>query len=122
MVGGAVVIPRGTDATLQSVKVQQSGKMKGSDLIQLKVFNLVMGTTCPVVSSAGEFKGPNGRLQPRKTIGGAGLGALIRRYCRWRQRRTHRNGGGSGWRCEKKLNIESQQQWPSSKGTTAAVL
>jgi hypothetical protein len=39
MVGGAVVIPRGADATLQSVKVQQSGKMKGSDLIQLKVFN-----------------------------------------------------------------------------------
>ena len=79
MVGGAVVIPRGADATLQAVKVQQSGKMKGSDLIQLKVVNVaVRGTTYPVVSSVAESKGKSeGKATARKTAGGAGLGALI---------------------------------------------
>ena len=38
MVGGAVVIPKGADAMLQAVKVEQSGKMKGSDLIQLESY------------------------------------------------------------------------------------
>jgi len=79
MVGGAVVIPRGASATLQAVKVQQSGKMKGSDLIQLKVINVaVRGTTYPVVSSVAESKGKSeGKATARKTAGGAGLGALI---------------------------------------------
>ena len=55
MVGGAVVIPKGADATLQAVKVQQSGKMKGSDLIQLKVISVsVRGATYPVVTSVAE--------------------------------------------------------------------
>ena len=79
MVGGAVVIPRGAEATLQAVKVQQSGKFKGSDLIQLKVINVsVRGTTYPVVSSVAESKGKSeGKATARKTAGGAGLGALI---------------------------------------------
>src|SRR5262245_18682262 len=79
MVGGAVVIPRGADATLQAVKVQQSGKMKGSDLIQLKVVNVVVkGATYPVVTSVAESKGKGeGKATTRKTLGGAGLGALI---------------------------------------------
>jgi hypothetical protein len=79
MVGGAVVIPRGADATLQAVKVQQSGKMKGSDLIQLKIINVVVrGSTYPVVSSVAESKGKSeGKATTRKTVGGAGLGAII---------------------------------------------
>jgi hypothetical protein len=79
MVGGAVVIPRGADATLQAVKVQQSGKMKGSDLIQLKVISVaVRGVTYPVVSSVAESKGKGeGKATARKTAGGAGRGALI---------------------------------------------
>lgn len=79
MVGGAVVIPRGADATLQAVKVQQSGKMKGSDLIQLKVTTVsVRGTAYPVVTSVAETKGKSeGKATARKTAGGAGLGALI---------------------------------------------
>ena len=79
MVGGAVVIPKGADATLQAVKVQQSGKMKGSDLIQLKVISVsVRGATYPVVSSVAESKGKSeGKATARKTAGGAGLGALI---------------------------------------------
>jgi hypothetical protein len=79
MVGGAVVIQKGADATLQAVKVQQSGKMKGSDLIQLKVISVsVRGTTYPVVTSIAESKGKSeGKATARKTAGGAGLGALI---------------------------------------------
>ena len=79
MVGGAVVIPKGADATLQAVKVQQSGKMKGSDLIQLKVISVsVRGATYPVVTSVAESKGKSeGKATARKTAGGAGLGALI---------------------------------------------
>lgn len=79
MVGGAVVVPKGADATMQAVKVQQSGKMKGSDLIQLKLISVsVRGTTYPVVTSVVESKGKGeGKATARKTAGGAGLGALI---------------------------------------------
>jgi outer membrane lipoprotein SlyB len=79
MVGGAVVIPKGADAMLQAVKVQQSGKMKGSDLIQLKVIAVsVGGTSYPVVTSIAESKGKSeGKATARKTLGGAGLGALV---------------------------------------------
>jgi len=79
MVGGAVVIPRGADVVLQAVKVQQSGRMKGSDLIQLKVDSIkVRGTSYPVVSSVAESKGGSeGKSTAKKTLGGAGLGAII---------------------------------------------
>jgi hypothetical protein len=79
MVGGAVEIPRGADVVLQAVKVQQSGRMKGSDLIQLKVNSIkVHGTSYPVVSSVAESKGGSeGKSTAKKTLGGAGLGAII---------------------------------------------
>ena len=79
IVGGAVVISKGADAMLQAVKVQQSGKMKGSDLIQLKVTRVsVGGSSYPVVTSVAESKGKSeGKATARKTVGGAGLGALI---------------------------------------------
>jgi hypothetical protein len=88
MVGGAVVIPRGAGAMLQAVKVEQSGKMKGSDLIQLKVISVSVGETAyPVVSSVAESKGGSeGKATAKKTLGGAGLGALIGGIA----------GGGSG--------------------------
>ena len=37
MIGGSIAIPRGASAMLQAVKVEQSGKMKGSDKITLKL-------------------------------------------------------------------------------------
>src|SRR5262245_42937593 len=78
-VGGSVVIPRGADVILQAVKVQQSGKMKGSDLIQLKMESIaVQGVPHAVVSSVAESKGKSeGKATARKTLGGAGLGAVI---------------------------------------------
>jgi hypothetical protein len=79
MVGGGVVVPRGADATLQAAKVQQSGKMKGSDLIQLKINSIVInGKPYAVTTSFQEVKGGSeGKSTAKKGLGGAGLGAII---------------------------------------------
>jgi hypothetical protein len=58
MVGGAIVIPRGASATLQAVQVQQSGQMKGSDKITLKVNTVTFGgMVYEVATSYVESKG-----------------------------------------------------------------
>jgi outer membrane lipoprotein SlyB len=79
MIDGNVVVPRGAAVTLEAAKVQQSGKMKGSDLIQLKVNSIVVkGKSYPVVTSFQEVKGGSeGKSTARKGLGGAGLGAII---------------------------------------------
>jgi hypothetical protein len=79
MVGGSVVVPRGAAVTLQAAKVQQSGKMKGSDLIQLVISSIVInGKSYTVKTTFQEVKGGSeGKSTTRKTIGGAGLGAII---------------------------------------------
>jgi outer membrane lipoprotein SlyB len=79
MIGGSVVIPRGADLTLQVSKVQQSGKMKGSDLIELKVNRIVVnGSPYPVVTTFQQVKGGSeGKSSTKKVVGGAGLGAII---------------------------------------------
>ena len=79
MIGGSVVVPRGADVTLQVAKVQQSGKMKGSDLIELKVNKIVVnGSPYQVVTSFQQIKGGSeGKSTAKKVVGGAGLGAII---------------------------------------------
>src|SRR3954454_4863343 len=79
MLDGDVVAPRGADVELVAAKVEQGGKMKGSDLIQLKVDHIVVrGRTYPVVTSVSESKsGGEGKKTSKKVIGGAGLGAII---------------------------------------------
>jgi hypothetical protein len=79
MMGGATVIPRGATATLQAAKVEQSGKMKGSDKITLKMNSLAFGGTAyPVVTEYVETKGKGeGKKTGRKVGGGAGLGAIV---------------------------------------------
>src|SRR5689334_10237730 len=76
---GDVIVPRGADVTLVAAKVEQGGRMKGSDLIQLKVNSIVVrGHAYPVVSSLTETKtGGEGKKSAGKIIGGAGLGAII---------------------------------------------
>jgi hypothetical protein len=88
MIGGAVVIPRGASATLQAVGVEQSGKMKGSDKISLKLNSFRFGGTAYEVTSAYvEAKGKGeGKKTARKVGGGAGLGAIVGGIA----------GGGSG--------------------------
>src|SRR5262249_39085219 len=88
MISGSIVIPRGASAVVQAVSVQQSGKMKGSDKISLKLNavgfgGMVHGAATNYVESAGQ----GGRDKTaRKVGGGAGLGAIVGGIA----------GGGSG--------------------------
>jgi hypothetical protein len=79
MIGGAVVIPRGASAVVQAVQVQQSGKMKGSDKISLKMNSIGFGgMVYEVVTGYVETKGKGeGKRTARKVGGGAGLGAIV---------------------------------------------
>jgi hypothetical protein len=79
MIGGSIVIPRGASATVQAVQVAQSGKMKGSDKITLKLNTITFGGTVHEVTSAYvETKGKGeGKRSARKVGGGAGLGAIV---------------------------------------------
>jgi ribosomal protein L12E/L44/L45/RPP1/RPP2 len=88
MVGGAIIIPRGAAAALQAVNVQQSGQMKGSDKITLKLNTLTFGgVVYEVTSEYVESKGQGeGKKTARKVGGGAGLGAIVGGIA----------GGGSG--------------------------
>jgi hypothetical protein len=88
MIGGAVVIPRGASAVMQAVKVEQSGKMKGSDKISLKVNSIGFGGMVHEVSTTYvETKGKGeGKKTARKVGAGAGLGAIVGGIA----------GGGSG--------------------------
>jgi hypothetical protein len=79
MVGGSIVIPRGASATLQAVKVEQSGKMKGSDKITLKLNTVTFGGMVhQLATTYVETKGKGeGKKTARKVGGGAGLGAIV---------------------------------------------
>ena len=78
-INGAIVIPRGAAAVLQAVAVKQSGAMKGSDKISLKLHSLSIGgnvydVSSGYVESAGKGEG---KKTARKVGGGAGLGGII---------------------------------------------
>jgi hypothetical protein len=79
MVGGSIVVPRGASAIVQAVQVEQSGKMKGSDKISLKLNAIGFGgMVYDVATSYVESKGKGeGRRTARKIGGGAGLGAIV---------------------------------------------
>src|SRR5262245_37943276 len=77
--GGRVVIPRGTQATLEVVAVERSSNLKGRDRITLRVRSVrVGGASYPVSSSYVELKGPSeGKRATKKILGGAGIGAAV---------------------------------------------
>ena len=79
MIGGSIAIPRGATAMLQAVKVEQSGSMKGSDKITLKLNAVsIGGMVYEVASTYVESKGKGeGKKTARKVGGGAGLGAIV---------------------------------------------
>ena len=88
MIGGSIVIPRGASAIVQAVQVQQSGTMKGSDKITLKLNSIGFGgKVYEVATTYVETKGQGeGKKTGRKVAGGAGLGAIVGGIA----------GGGSG--------------------------
>ena len=79
VVGGDVVVPRGADAILLAAKVEQGGRMKGSDLVELKVQSItVRGRIYPVVTSLAQMKSAGeGGKTAAKVLGGVGLGGII---------------------------------------------
>jgi hypothetical protein len=79
MLGGQVVIPRGTAVVLQAAKVEQAGKMKGSDKITLKANSMAFGgRKYDITTTYVESKGSGeGKKTTRKVAGGAGLGAIV---------------------------------------------
>jgi hypothetical protein len=79
MSGGEVVVPRGAEVVLVATKVDQGGRFKGSDLVELKVNSIsVRGRSYPVVSSLSQTKsGGEGKKSTRKVLGGTGLGAIV---------------------------------------------
>jgi hypothetical protein len=79
MVDGAIVVPRGASAVLEAIHVEQSGKMKGSDKVTLKLNAIGFGGfVYPVSSSYHQSKGKGeGKKTGRKVGGGAGLGAIV---------------------------------------------
>lgn len=88
MLDGKVVIPRGAAAVLQVVKVAQSGSMKGSDKITLKMNSVsIGGVGYDVATTYVESKGKGeGKKTARKVGAGVGLGAVVGGIA----------GGGSG--------------------------
>jgi hypothetical protein len=79
MIDGRVVIPRDAAVVIQVASVKQSGTLKGSDRIALKLNSIAFGdrvyevvTEYAVAQGKGE-----GRRTARKVGGGAGLGAII---------------------------------------------
>jgi hypothetical protein len=79
IVGGDVIVPRGADVILVAAKVEQGGRTKRSDLIELKVNSIGMnGCAYPVVTNVAETKsGGEGKKTTGKVLGGAGPGAII---------------------------------------------
>jgi hypothetical protein len=79
IVDGSTVIPRGASAVLEAIHVEQSGKMKGSDKVTLKLNAIGFGGfVYPVSSSYNQTKGKGeGKRTGRKVGGGAGLGAIV---------------------------------------------
>lgn len=79
MQGGSVLVPRGADVALVASKVEQGGKFKGSDLIELKMNSIKIGARYyAVVTSLSQSKSEGeGKKTTGKVLGGAGLGAII---------------------------------------------
>lgn len=79
MIGGHVVLPRGSAVVLQAAKVEQAGTMKGADKITLKANSIALGgRRYEIATTYVESKGSGeGKKTARKVGGGAGLGAVI---------------------------------------------
>jgi hypothetical protein len=78
-VDGRIVIPRGADATVQVMRVEQSGTIRGSDEVALKLYDItVNGQAYELATNYAEIKGEGkgGKTGRNAAIGGVG-GAII---------------------------------------------
>jgi hypothetical protein len=79
MITGRVVIPREAAVVIQVASVEQSGTLKGSDRVALKLNSISFGDSVyEVVTGYAVKQGKGeGRRTARKVGGGAGLGAIV---------------------------------------------
>ncbi len=79
VVDGNVVIPRNADATVQVMRVEQSGKISGSDEIALKLFDVtVNGKPYELATNYAEVKtGGKGKETAKTTAVTTGIGAAL---------------------------------------------
>jgi hypothetical protein len=78
-VGEKTVAPRGADATVQLVRVEQAGRLTGREEVALDLYELVVSARrYPVASSYAEVSGDSRTSSTGKVVGGtAALGAII---------------------------------------------
>lgn len=80
---GQIVIPRGADATVQVVRVEQAGAIKGSDEVAMKLFDLTInGRQHELATNYAEVKSKGKGKQTVKTTAittgvGAALGGIF---------------------------------------------
>ncbi len=78
-VDGQVIIPRNADATVQVTRVEQSGKISGSDEISLKLYDVTInGKPYEVATEYAQVKGDSqGKKTAKTTAVTTGLGAAL---------------------------------------------
>jgi hypothetical protein len=78
-VGNTVVAPAGTKVHGRLPEAKQAGRMAGKSELQLELKDIVIGGTAyPVLSSDYKVQGKSsGARTAKRTLGGAGLGAII---------------------------------------------
>jgi len=79
VVNGSVVVPAGNTVYGRLAQAKQAGRVAGSSELQLELTDIVVrGTGYPILTSDYQVKGSSstGRTAKR-TLGGAGLGAVI---------------------------------------------
>ena len=78
-VGERIVAPRGSDVSVQIVRVQQSGKLTGRDEVSMELYDITInGKKYPVATSYAEVHSGSRGARTAKVAGGtAALGAII---------------------------------------------
>lgn len=78
-VGEKIIAPRGSDVTVQVVRVQQSGKLTGRDEVAVDLYDIsINGRKYQVASSSAEVSSGSRGARTAKVAGGtATLGAII---------------------------------------------
>jgi len=83
VVDGQVIIPRNADATVQVMRVEQGGRISGSDEVALKLYDVTVGgRPYEVATEYAEVKGEGQGKRTAKTTAvttgvGAALGAIL---------------------------------------------
>ena len=79
VVDNQVVIPRNADATVQVVRVEQSGRISGSDEVSLKLFDITVdGRSYEIATNYAEVKtGGKGKSTAKTTAVTTGIGAAL---------------------------------------------